>query len=205
MQYLYIFAPVKPLYFTMCSVCSMYEALFLLVKSIALPPPLHPLALLVDPSGQPVAKLKIYKLQTTRNRAMQLNRKIKKQISRGTRAHYPLCVIILPLILPSQPLFHHHLLPSFVGPTIFSLENALFAVNSNWMQDLSTHPNKNHPPKHPTSPSLAKNLPVASLFACLLRLFRESNLQHTPSRFMYTWHTWFHILVCQTHVLLQKL
>ena len=57
MQYLYMFAPVLPLYFTMCSVCTMYEAPFLLVKSIALPPPLHPPALLVDPSGQPVAKL----------------------------------------------------------------------------------------------------------------------------------------------------
>ena len=88
MQYLYIFAPVLPLYFTMCGACSMYEALFLLVKSIALPPPLHPPALLVDPSGQPVAKLKIYKLQTTSNRAMQLDQKIKKQISRGTLSHY---------------------------------------------------------------------------------------------------------------------
>ena len=121
----------------------------MLVKSIALPPPLHPPALLVDPSGQPVAKLKIYKLQTTRNRTMQLDRKIKKHISRGTLSHYPLCVI-LPLILPAQPLFHHHLLPSFVEPTTFSLENALCAVNSNnRMQDLSTHPSKNHPPKHP--------------------------------------------------------
>ena len=154
MQYLYIFAPVVPLYFTMRGVCSMYEALFLLVKSIALPPPLHRLASLVDPSGQPVAKLKIHKLQTTSNRAMQLVEKIKKQTSGWTLSHfrYSLCVIILPLTLPSQPLFHHHLLPSFVEPTTFSLENALFAlfaVNSNWMQDLSTHPSKNHPPKHP--------------------------------------------------------
>ena len=31
----------------------VYETLFVLVKSIALPPPLHPLALFVDPSGQP--------------------------------------------------------------------------------------------------------------------------------------------------------
>ena len=81
MQYLYMFAPLAPVYFTMCSACSMYEALFLLVKSIALPPPLHSLASLVDPSGQPVAKLKIYKLQTTSNRAMQLVEKIKKQTS----------------------------------------------------------------------------------------------------------------------------
>ena len=137
MQYLYIFARVVPLYFTMCGVCSMYEALFLLVKSIALPPPLHRLASLVDPSGQPVAKLKIHKLQTTSNRAMQLVEKIKKQTSGWTLSHfrYSLCVIILPLTLPSQPLFHHHLLPSFVEPTTFSLENALFAVHSNWMQD----------------------------------------------------------------------
>ena len=65
MQYLYMFAPVLPLYFAMRSACCMYEALFLLVKSIALPPPLHPPALLVDPSGQPVAKLRYtsYKLQ----------------------------------------------------------------------------------------------------------------------------------------------
>jgi len=72
------------------------------------------------------------------------------------------------------------LLPSFVEPTTFSLENALFAlfaVNRNWMQDRSTHPSKNHPPKHPTPPSLANNLPMASLFTRLLRLFRQSNLQ----------------------------
>ena len=93
-------------------------------------------------SFRTASKLKICKLQTTSNRAMQLDQKIKKHISRWTCSRYPLCVIILPLTLPAQPLFHHHLLPSFVEPTTFSLENALFVQNKNAMQDFSTHPNK---------------------------------------------------------------
>ena len=57
----------------------MYEALFSLVKSLTLPPPLHPLALFVDPSAQPVAKVKIYKLPTTSSKAMQLEQKIQNK------------------------------------------------------------------------------------------------------------------------------
>ena len=129
---------------------------------------------------------------------MQLDQKIKKQNSRGTLSHYPVCVIVLPLTLPSQPLFHHHLLPSFVEPTTFSLENALFDVNSNWMQDLSTHPSKNHPPKHPSHhhhlPTTCQQ-PASSLVCCASFTSLTSNIHHHD--LCIQWYTWFHILIYQ--------
>ena len=129
---------------------------------------------------------------------MQLDQKINKQTSRRTRSYYPLCVIILPLILPAQSLFHHHLLPSFVEPTTFSLENCLLLQDSNAMQDLFTHPSNiiHHSIHHITitCQQLANNLPMANLFTRLLCLFRQSNLHH--HHLCIQWYTWFHILIC---------
>lgn len=59
---------------TSCTdICSKYEALFLFVKFVTLPPPLHPRALLSAPLGQPTAKLKVYKLPTTSKKSNQCN------------------------------------------------------------------------------------------------------------------------------------
>ena len=60
--------------------CKMYEdnvcrmSLFLLVKFVTLPPPVHPRSF---PSAKPVAKLKVYKLPNTSNKPMQLGEKMQ--------------------------------------------------------------------------------------------------------------------------------
>ena len=94
-----MFAPAAPICFTMCS---KYEALFLLVKFVTLPPPVHPLALLSAPLGQPTAKLKVYKLPTTSKKTMQFDEKIKIKNLLNEHVLTIHCVITSPLTLPAQ-------------------------------------------------------------------------------------------------------
>ena len=163
----------------------MYEALFSLVKSLTLPPPLHPLALFVDPSAQPVAKVKIYKLPTTSNKAMQLEQKIQnKTFQTNTFSLSTLC---------------HHLASNSASAVSFSPPLASIFCRAYHFQfgklcffcKIAMRCNTFPPTQatssttaSTTSPSLVNNLPMANLFTRLLCLFGQSNLQHTPSPFM---------------------
>ena len=154
----------------------MYEALFSLVKSLTLPPPLHPLALFVDPSAQPVAKVKIYKLPTTSSKAMQLEQKIQnKTFQTNTFSLSTLCHHFASNSA-SAVSFSPPLASIFCRAYHFQFGKLCFLF---FLQDSNAmHPPKQHHPSNFHNSTLANNLPMASLFTRLLCLSRQSNL-HT--------------------------